>query len=90
MDARVPFARSGIDAPGVAPTSRPRDPAEPPVGTTLVREWHGQPIRVTATADGYEHGDRTFRSLSAVAQHVTGAKWNGRLFFGLAPARSRR
>ena len=73
-----------------APPPRPRDPTEPPVGTVLAREWRGQQIRVMATPDGYEHDGQRFRSLSAVAQHVTGTKWNGRLFFGLAPARSRR
>jgi len=73
-----------------APPARPRDPTEPPVGTVLAREWRGQQIRVMATPDGYEHDGQRFRSLSAVAQHVTGTKWNGRLFFGLAPARSRR
>ncbi len=73
-----------------APPPRPRDPAEPPVGTVLVRAWRGQQIRVTATRDGYEHEGQVFRSLSAVAQHVTGTKWNGRLFFGLAATRARR
>ena len=79
----------GIDGPGAAPP-RPRDPSEPPIGTTLVREWHGRQVRVTARDDGYEYEGRNFRSLSAVASHVTGTKWNGRLWFGLAPARTRR
>jgi hypothetical protein len=83
-----------ITIPGVdgatAPPARPRDPSEPPVGTTLVRDWRGRQIRVTARADGYEFDGRMYRSLSAVATHVTGTKWNGRLWFGLAPTRTRR
>ncbi len=58
-------------------------------GTVLVRDWHGQQIRVTVIADGYELNGRTFRSLSAIARHVTQTRWNGRLWFGLAPTRSR-
>jgi len=32
---------------------------------------------------GFEYLGRKFRSLSAVAKHITGTKWNGPLFFGL-------
>lgn len=80
----------GIDATTPAPPPRHPDPGAPPVGTTLVRRWREVEVRVTVVAGGYEHEGRTFRSLSAVAQHVTGAKWNGRAWFGLAPARARR
>jgi hypothetical protein len=79
----------GIDGATIQP-ARPRDPAEPPVGTVLTRDWHGRQIRVTTTERGYVYEGREFKSLSAVATHVTGTKWNGRLWFGLAPARSRR
>jgi len=77
--------------PGAATTPvRPRDPAEPPIGTVRTRDWHGRQIRVTARANGYEYEGRVFKSLSAVATHVTGTKWNGRAWFGIAPARSRK
>jgi hypothetical protein len=33
--------------------------------------------------DGYVHADRTWRSLSEIARHVTGAHWSGPRFFGL-------
>jgi len=32
---------------------------------------------------GFEYGGVVYKSLSAVAKAVTGAHWNGRLFFGL-------
>ena len=55
----------------------------PRPGTVLQREWHGQQIRVEVLEDGFAwNGDR-YGSLSAVARAVTGARWNGRLFFGL-------
>lgn len=53
------------------------------VGTVLQREWRGQQIRVEVTKDGFVHGDITYGSLSAVAFAITGARWNGRLFFNL-------
>jgi hypothetical protein len=35
--------------------------------------------------DGFEYDGRIHRSLSAIAREVTGAKWNGFLFFNIAP-----
>ena len=54
------------------------------LGTTVSRLWKGREIRATAVDDGqWEHDGERFRSLSAVAKHVTGSHWNGKLFFGL-------
>jgi hypothetical protein len=53
-------------------------------GETLVREWRGVTHTVRATKDGYIHNGRTYRSLSAVACTITGAKWSGPRFFKLA------
>lgn len=53
------------------------------VGTVLTRRFKGVEHRVEVLADGFRHGDRTYRSLSAVARAITGTSWNGRLFFGL-------
>ncbi len=69
------------------PRARPaalRDaPRGPLAGTTLVREWRGQQIRVEVREDGFEWRGTMFRSLSGVARAITGTNWNGRLFFGL-------
>ena len=56
----------------------------PVVGTRLRREWHGERYEVTVLDDGFEYQGKRYRSLSAVAKAITGAHWNGRLFFGLA------
>ncbi len=37
--------------------------------------------------DGFEWEGRRFGSLSELARAITGAHWNGRLFFGLTPRR---
>ena len=58
-------------------------------GTRLLREWHGTTHEVIVTDNGFVWEGRTHRSLSAVAQAITGAKWNGRRFFGLAKERGR-
>jgi hypothetical protein len=49
----------------------------------LTRQYHGREIRVLTLDDGFEWDGQHFRSLSAVARAITGAKWNGRLFFNL-------
>ncbi len=60
-----------------------RDPRLPSPGSVLTRQYHGREIRVLTLDDGFEWNGQHFRSLSAVARAVTGAKWNGRLFFNL-------
>ena len=39
--------------------------------------------RIPVFPGKFEFEGETYRSLSAVAQAVTGSHWNGRLFFGL-------
>lgn len=61
-----------------------RDPRLPKVGTALQREYKGKKLHVTVEADGFAFGGKSYKSLSALAQHITGAKAiNGFLFFQL-------
>ena len=53
-------------------------------GSLLARDYKGQTIVVKVLDDGFEYDGRVFTSLSAVAQEITGAKWNGFAFFQLA------
>ena len=55
----------------------------PLAGTRLVREYQGVPHTVTVRTDGFEYQGRLYKSLSAIARHITGTRWNGILFFGL-------
>ncbi len=55
-------------------------------GATLVREWHGRAHSVTVVEDGFHYRDRRYRSLSAIAREITGARWSGPRFFGLRSA----
>lgn len=53
-------------------------------GTVLIREWGSQDHQVTVTAEGrFAYQGKDFKSLSAVARHITGTAWSGPLFFGL-------
>lgn len=60
-----------------------RAPAGPTPGTVLTREYKGQRIAVTVRDRGFEYQGAVYRSLSAVANVITGGHWNGRSFFGL-------
>lgn len=53
-------------------------------GTRLVRDWHGVGHTVVVLDKGFEYDGRQWKSLSAIAGAITGTKWNGPLFFGLA------
>ncbi len=52
-------------------------------GARLVREWNGRTYTVTVIEDGFEYGEKTYRSLTKVARVITGAHWSGPRFFGL-------
>lgn len=66
---------------GAAPPLSPKVQLTP--GTRLVREWNGRTITVEVLEAGFAYADRTWRSLSEIARHVTGAHWSGPRFFGL-------
>ena len=53
-------------------------------GARLIREWHGKTYTVIALEEGFEFKGRRFRSLSGIAREITGARWSGMRFFGLA------
>ncbi len=56
-------------------------------GAILVREWNGRTYHVEVGTAGYLLDGKSYKSLSAVARHITGAKWSGPRFFGLTPKR---
>lgn len=71
---------------GPAQRDRLRAKAQPIVlrpGTRLVREWQGKSHRVEVRADGFGWNGEVYRSLSAVAFAITGARWSGNRFFRL-------
>jgi DUF2924 family protein len=75
-------ARTALRAVG-----RLGDPRLPVPGTVLTRAYKGRVLRVTVLDDGFEYEGRVYAALSAIANEVTGSRWNGFLFFGLAAPR---
>ena len=68
-----------------------RSPIEnrPIAGTRLIREWRGVEHCVTVRHEDFEYQGRPYKSLSAIARHITGTQWNGLVFFGMKNTRGR-
>jgi hypothetical protein len=76
-------ASGSIDA-AVSPNPRKPSRAISP-GTRLVREWNGITHVVDVIDDGFVWKEEKYRSLTAVARAITGARWSGPRFFGIGP-----
>lgn len=57
--------------------------AAPPVGTRVTREYQGVLHHAEVEALGVRYDGVLYRSLSDVAEAITGTRWNGPRFFGL-------
>ena len=55
----------------------------PMPGGVILKEFRGETIVIKVTDRGFEYNDCRYTSLSAIAQRITGTKWNGFVFFGL-------
>ena len=55
-------------------------------GAHLVRDWNGRTYQVEVVNGGYVLDGKNWRSLSAIAKHITGTTWSGPRFFGLNKA----
>lgn len=64
-----------------APAAPPR--AVPQPGARLIREWNGRRYVVDVIDGGFVMEGKVFKSLTAIAFTITGAKWSGPRFFGL-------
>jgi len=64
-------------------SAMPEPPLKLKPGTRLVREWNGTIYTALVSADGFEFAGKSWRSLSMIARHITGAQWSGPRFFGL-------
>jgi hypothetical protein len=92
-DLRVRAPKGFLSRPSSASgnidrTRPPRDGRMPEPGALLTRRVGDRQIVVKVLKDGFEYESRRFRSLSAIAREVTGTRWNGLLFFGIAERRN--
>jgi Protein of unknown function (DUF2924) len=53
-------------------------------GATLVRQWRGHTHTVLVREDGFEYDGQRYRSLTVIAEQITGAHWSGPRFFGVS------
>lgn len=66
-------------------------PGELPIGTVLTRQWRKQTHQVTVLGGGwFQYQGQSYKSLSLVANHITGTHWSGPRFFGLHHIREQR
>jgi Protein of unknown function (DUF2924) len=74
-----------LPAPRLEPTPKVghKNEGMPLPGTVLTRVYKGATLQVRVLHEGFAFEGTVFSSLSALAQAITGAHWNGRLFFGL-------
>lgn len=52
-------------------------------GSHLIRVWNGETHQVTVRDKIYFYQGKEWRSLSAIARHITGTNWSGPAFFGI-------
>ncbi len=68
----------------VATLAKGADTRLPTVGTILYREYKGRTLCVEVVSTGFVYDGQLYKSLSALAKHITGSHVNGFRFFGLA------
>ncbi len=60
-----------------------RDMRLPIPGTVITKEYKGQMIEVRVMDGGFDYKGTVYKTLTAIAKVITGAHWNGFLFFNL-------
>jgi hypothetical protein len=75
---------------GTATAGRHRDSRLPVAGTILRRAFRDQNVTVHVLEKGFQYEGAVYRSLSAVARHISGTQWNGFSFFQLHGAAGRK
>lgn len=62
---------------------RSRDRRLPIPGTIISKVYKGTIINIKVLDKGFEYNGKYYRTLSSIANTITGQHWNGYLFFGL-------
>ena len=78
---RADQAPADATAPQAATLRLPADERLPRPGSLLTRRYKGRTLQVEVLEHGFAYAGQVYRSLSAVAQAVTGSHCNGFLFF---------
>ena len=54
------------------------------IGIKFIREFKGEKYEVIAVNGGFSFNGKLYKTLSAIANVITGTHWNGKKFFGVA------
>ncbi|AUM00813.1 hypothetical protein B4966_12030 [Rhodocyclaceae bacterium] len=74
----------GIGQTGILPRQLRRDASRLLPGTVLTRIFNDVEHRVLVRGpQDFEYQGQRFKSLTAIARHITGTHWSGPAFFGL-------
>lgn len=60
-----------------------KDKRLPIPGTVITKEYKGTNYQVKVLEKGFEYNGKIYKTLSAIAKEISGAHWNGYLFFNL-------
>jgi len=60
-----------------------KDKRLPIPGTVITKEYKDASYQVKVLEKGFEYNGKIYKTLSAIAKEITGAHWNGYLFFNL-------
>ena len=63
--------------------TRGRDTRLPIPGTIITKDYRGKKHQVKILEKGFEYEGKIYRHLTAIADKITGAHWNGYNFFNL-------
>lgn len=67
-----------------APSSKSsRDRRLPIAGTEIIKKYKGQQYVIKVTENGFEFNGKIYRTLSRIAEEITGVHWSGYAFFSL-------
>ena len=71
------------DKPMVSQQASVKDKRLPIPGTVITKEYKGANYQVKVLEKGFEYNAKIYKTLSAIAKEISGAHWNGYLFFNL-------
>ncbi len=71
------------DKPIVNQRTATKDKRLPIPGTVITKEYKSTNYQVKMLEKGFEYNGKIYKTLSAIAKEITGAHWNGYLFFNL-------
>ena len=71
------------DKPMVNQHALVKDKRLPIPGSVITKEYKGANYQVKVLEKGFEYSGKIYKTLSAIAKEITGAHWNGFLFFNL-------